>query len=84
MKYKVGDIIRIKENDNYRDIVKEMLESQDPPYVMTIEEIISSEGLTDMYRANEYDWYDGDIKDIYVESIEEVDPINNRFEILDL
>ncbi len=85
MKYKAGDRVRIKNLRSYDDLVKKIIEPLDPPYVITIEVIIHHAFLDSSYgyiakETNQCYWYDEDIEGIY----EEPDPIENRFEILDL
>ena len=82
MKYKVGDIIKIKEDIFIWGDFKGFLKNLNPPYVITIKNV-----LDDCYEVEENPkfavsatWTESHIEGLYIEP----EPIENRFEILDL
>jgi hypothetical protein len=75
MKYKVGDRIRVKKKYGYRDDIMETLIRTN--YVLTINRIVESGSYYEMIEENLATWHEMYIEDLY-------DPIENRFEILDL
>lgn len=93
MKYKVGDRIKIIEDmRSWDEWYHTTLQQCDPPYVVTITEVCSlkenteNKGRRDIcgYMVEEFSknviWYEDEITGLR----EKLEPINNRFEILDL
>ncbi len=85
MKYKAEDKVKIKENNNDTKM-EAFLKSLDPPYVLTIVNVINEDPtgqydvIYEMREEEKHYWHNGDIENIYKEPT----PIDNRFEILDL
>lgn len=85
MKYKPGDVVEIKRDMEYNDEALTLLKETN--YILTIisvrpERFMSLDGF---YKVKEFDfmiWREEYIKGIYEEPI--LDPIDSRFEILDL
>jgi hypothetical protein len=78
--YKVGDRVRIRENVLATKSMHDFFSSLEPPYTLIVKEMVG-----DKYRMEEEDgflWSDSDIEGICEESI--LNPIENRWEILDL
>ena len=96
MKYKIGQKVKIKTNAeqekrgyglSYND--EDMLKKLKPPYVVTIKNlkhnlsyVENDENGYNCYNMEEvkYDWGEQYIKELYIKP----DPINTRFEILDI
>ena len=78
MSYNIGDRIKVVENKEYSSKGRKALLELDPPFVLTI----SKDGNNGYYYVEENDncWWDGNIEGLY----EEPDPIETRFELLDL
>jgi len=90
MKYKVGDRIKIKEENSFINECRDLLESVNPPYVLTIIEACDKYDRNDGYCGERYkvkengqwNWYTDNIEGLYKEEV--FDPIESRLDILDL
>ena len=78
MRYKIGDRVKVKKDNNFYPEVVEFLKNLEEPYVVTIEKVFDSN--YEMKEQQNWTW-----SDFYIEGISEPPiPIENRFEILDL
>ena len=86
MRYKIGDKVKIKQNNSYHPDAQKMLAEVD--HIMTIKTVLSANYI--METNNIYNrWADDAIEDMNKKGkkkkkIIPPEPINNRFEILDL
>jgi hypothetical protein len=85
MKYKPGDVVEIKRNEDFNKEAISVLNETN--YILTIRSAHPDNQLmeTGFYRVKEFDfmvWREEYIKCLYEELV--LDPINSRFDILDL
>jgi hypothetical protein len=84
MKYKPGDVVVIRRDMEFNSEAQQVLDQKD--YTLTIKSVYSNrQGEEGFYRVEEFEymtWREEYIKCLYEDSI--LDPINSRFDILDL